>query len=59
MDGVYICMYCGEENVIVLELLDGEEQEHIEDCTVCCNPNHLDAVYNQATESFDITVKQL
>ncbi len=35
----YICPTCGESIVIPLDPSAGGEQEYIEDCPVCCNPN--------------------
>lgn len=43
-EAFYICPSCGEQIVIPVELSGGAEQEYIEDCPVCCNPNviHVD-----------------
>jgi hypothetical protein len=40
----YICPTCGEQIVIPLDPSAGSEQQYIEDCPVCCNPNviHLE-----------------
>jgi len=35
----YICDACGETIVIPLDLTEGHDQEYVEDCPVCCNPN--------------------
>lgn len=35
----YTCPSCGEEIVIPVDLSAGVEQEYVEDCPVCCNPN--------------------
>lgn len=35
----YICGSCGEEIVIPLDTSQGNRQEYIEDCPVCCHPN--------------------
>ncbi len=35
----YICGSCGEEIVIPLDTSQGNSQEYIEDCPVCCHPN--------------------
>lgn len=35
----YFCDSCGEEIVIPIDLSEGETQEYIEDCPVCCHPN--------------------
>ena len=43
-EGTYVCEGCGEEIVIPLDPNEGETQEYVEDCPVCCRPNviHVD-----------------
>jgi Cysteine-rich CPXCG len=43
-EGSYICPTCGEQIVIPLDRSGGTEQQYVEDCPVCCNPNiiHLE-----------------
>ena len=45
-EGAYICPTCGEQIVVPLDASGGTEQEYIEDCPVCCNPNviHLEFI---------------
>lgn len=38
-EGTYICGACGEEIVIPIDLSQGDEQEFVEDCPVCCQAN--------------------
>lgn len=38
-EGTYTCDSCGEEIVIPLDPSEGQSQEYVEDCPVCCNPN--------------------
>jgi hypothetical protein len=38
-EGSYVCPTCGESIVIPLDRTGGAEQEYVEDCPVCCNPN--------------------
>ena len=38
-EAAYICDACGEEVVIPVDPSAGEEQEYVEDCPVCCQPN--------------------
>lgn len=40
-EGAYICPTCGESIVIPLDRSQGEAQEFVEDCPICCNPNVL------------------
>ena len=35
----YTCPTCGESIVIPLDPTGGAEQQYVEDCPVCCNPN--------------------
>ncbi|QDT66574.1 CPXCG motif-containing cysteine-rich protein [Calycomorphotria hydatis] len=35
----YICDACGEDIVIPVDLSQGESQEYVEDCPVCCRAN--------------------
>lgn len=39
IEGSYICDWCGEEIVVPLDLSQGNSQEYVEDCPVCCNAN--------------------
>ena len=43
-EGAYVCPTCGEQIVIPLDRSQGDEQQYVEDCPVCCNPNviHLE-----------------
>jgi hypothetical protein len=38
-EGTYVCPTCGEQIVIPLDSSGGSDQQYIEDCPVCCNPN--------------------
>lgn len=38
-EGSYVCPTCGEQIVIPLDRSGGDEQQYVEDCPVCCNPN--------------------
>ena len=38
-EGTYVCPTCGESIVVPLDRTGGDEQEYVEDCPVCCNPN--------------------
>jgi hypothetical protein len=35
----YSCAWCGTRNHTFVDPSQGEDQEYIEDCQVCCNPN--------------------
>jgi hypothetical protein len=38
-EGSYVCPTCGESIIIPLDRSGGGEQEYVEDCPICCNPN--------------------
>jgi hypothetical protein len=38
-EGAYTCESCGETIVIPVDITNGESQELIEDCPVCCVPH--------------------
>ena len=38
-EATYICGACGEEIVVPIDLTQGESQEYVEDCPVCCRAN--------------------
>jgi hypothetical protein len=40
-DAEYLCPSCGEWIVVPVDPSQGERQEYVEDCPVCCSPNAL------------------
>ena len=39
---IITCPYCNEPNEILIEFSeDGETQDYIKDCQVCCQPIHI------------------
>ncbi|MEM1304415.1 MAG: CPXCG motif-containing cysteine-rich protein [Planctomycetota bacterium] len=38
-EATYICDACGEEIVVPIDVTEGESQEYVEDCPVCCRAN--------------------
>ncbi|HZZ43243.1 MAG TPA: CPXCG motif-containing cysteine-rich protein [Tepidisphaeraceae bacterium] len=49
-EGAYICPTCGERIVIPLDASGGREQEYVEDCPVCCNPNVVHVEFFEGEE---------
>ena len=45
-DASYVCDSCGEEIVVPLDYTQGQNQEFIEDCPVCCNPNVINVDFD-------------
>ena len=33
------CAHCAAPNAIVVDPANGDEQQYLEDCQVCCRPN--------------------
>jgi Cysteine-rich CPXCG len=50
----YQCDYCGEYSTTFVDLSAGYEQSYVEDCQVCCRPNHLHVHVD--TESLEVKI---
>ncbi|PZV08155.1 MAG: CPXCG motif-containing cysteine-rich protein [Leptolyngbya sp.] len=48
------CAYCGEPNTTFIDLSAGMQQAYIEDCQVCCRPNHLFVRIDEETLDIEI-----
>ena len=51
LDATYICNSCGEEIVVPLDYSEGQRQEYVEDCPVCCNPNIIFVEFDRDGEA--------
>lgn len=40
-DLVWQCQYCGVENTVWVDLTIEGDQDFVEDCRICCRPNHI------------------
>lgn len=47
----YICPACGEEIVIPVDISQGDDQEYVEDCPVCCRPAVLRVTFDPDGEA--------
>jgi hypothetical protein len=47
----YTCGACGEEIVIPVDLSQGERQEFVEDCPVCCRANVVRVEVDESGEA--------
>jgi hypothetical protein len=54
--GWYLCPHCGEAVDTCPDPGDGEQQEYVEDCPVCCRPNLISATYSPEDDGFHIEV---
>jgi len=50
-DAGYICNSCGEEIVVPLDITQGQRQEYVEDCPVCCHPNVIFVEFDTSGEA--------
>lgn len=50
------CHYCFEPFTLTLFIEDGEEQEFITDCEVCCHPLQINAVWSEDEGRFSVDV---
>ncbi|MDB5174868.1 MAG: Alpha/beta hydrolase family protein [Phycisphaerales bacterium] len=50
-EGAYTCPTCGEQIVIPLDRSGGSDQQYVEDCPVCCNPNIVHVEFLEEGES--------
>ncbi len=46
-EGSYVCDACGEEIVVPLDITQGESQEYVEDCPVCCRPSVIHVEFDE------------
>lgn len=37
----YTCIYCFQQNDVLVDVSGGTTQVYVEDCQVCCRPNRL------------------
>jgi hypothetical protein len=49
-EATYICGACGEEIVVPLDITQGDEQEYVEDCPVCCRANVIHVEFDEGGE---------
>jgi predicted RNA-binding Zn-ribbon protein involved in translation (DUF1610 family) len=49
-EAAYICDSCGEEVVIPVDVSQGQSQEYVEDCPVCCHPNLIHVEIDEGQE---------
>jgi Cysteine-rich CPXCG len=52
------CPFCREVFSVNLYLEDGESQEMVYDCEICCHPIELAAQWNADTESFVVETQK-
>jgi hypothetical protein len=48
MRKVFHCAWCFEANEIDVDLSAGDRQVYVEDCQVCCHPNTIRVVIDEA-----------
>lgn len=50
------CHFCFEKINLELFIEEGEKQDFITDCEVCCHPLHITAEWNEEDEDFEVEV---
>jgi hypothetical protein len=52
-EATYICGACGEEIVVPIDLSQGDDQQYVEDCPVCCRAN---VIHVELTDDGEATI---
>jgi hypothetical protein len=47
----YLCGACGEEIVVPIDFSQGDRQEYVEDCPVCCQANVIHVELDEVGEA--------
>lgn len=50
------CPFCRQKFNIEIHLQDGEDQEFIWDCEVCCHPVAIHAIWDESHRRFSLQV---
>lgn len=58
IEATFICVYCLQENEIVVDGTGGLHQEYIEDCQICCRPNNLVITIDEERQIASIEAEQ-
>ncbi len=54
LEATFVCAYCLQVNTITVDPTEGSSQDLIEDCQVCCRPNHLRVTIDEDLEMVDV-----
>jgi hypothetical protein len=49
LSGIYVCSICGAENETFVDPSAGVRQTYVEDCAVCCRPQVLTILIDEAS----------
>ena len=53
-DGSFLCAFCGRTNYIQVDPSVGFEQDSVEECQSCCQPNQIHITIDPETLESDI-----
>lgn len=53
-----ICPFCREKFSMEIFKEDGEDQQFIYDCEICCHPIDIHAMWSESKERFQLTVSR-
>jgi hypothetical protein len=54
IETTFVCVFCFQVNVTLVDASGGLEQEYTEDCQVCCRPNFLHVTIHPELEEASI-----
>jgi len=54
IETAFVCVFCFQVNVTLVDASGGPDQEYTEDCQVCCRPNDLHVSVDPSLEEATI-----
>jgi hypothetical protein len=57
IEGSCFCPYCLQENIVLVDITEGMEQDLIEDCQVCCRPMRLRITVDPDATGAEVTAE--
>ena len=54
IEATFVCAYCFQVNVTLVDASGGPDQEYTEDCQVCCRPNVLHVAIDPSLEEASV-----
>ena len=57
IESSFVCAYCFQTNHAIIDGSAGTHQEYIEDCEVCCRPNHLSVTIDADMQNANVVAE--
>lgn len=54
IETTFVCVFCFQVNVTLVDSSAGRQQEYTEDCQVCCRPNFLHVTIDPSMEEASV-----